>query len=178
VLAISDEYASGLIRATFTVAPRRVAVLAAKATAVGAVALVAGGLSALAAFATTQAILSEHHLDVSITDPTALRAILAAALYLVAVSLIGLSLGVLLRGTASAVAVLVVVLFLAPELLGGSATWMATVSDALPATAIRRLLSGTIWAGAPSVPHAVIVIAVYPVLLLVAAAITLRRRDA
>jgi predicted anti-sigma-YlaC factor YlaD len=41
VLAMTSEYTSGTIRATFAAAPRRLRVLAAKAAVVGAVALIA-----------------------------------------------------------------------------------------------------------------------------------------
>ena len=42
VLAMTSEYASGTISATFAAAPRRLKVLAAKAAVVGAVALITG----------------------------------------------------------------------------------------------------------------------------------------
>jgi len=46
VLTFTSEYASGLIRTTFTAVPRRRAVLAAKAAVIGAAALIAGELLA------------------------------------------------------------------------------------------------------------------------------------
>src|SRR6201999_3764190 len=46
VLAITTEFSSGMIRATFAAAPRRPVVLTAKAAVVGAVTLVAGGVLA------------------------------------------------------------------------------------------------------------------------------------
>ena len=52
VLAISSDYATGLIRTTFGAVPRRRAVLAAKAAVVGVVTLVAGELIAFATFFT------------------------------------------------------------------------------------------------------------------------------
>ncbi len=51
VLAFSTEYATGLIRTTFAAAPRRRAVLAAKATVIAAVTLVVGEVVAFASFA-------------------------------------------------------------------------------------------------------------------------------
>jgi len=55
VLAISSEYATGLIRTTFGAVPRRRAVLAAKAAVIGVVTLVAGELIAFATFFTVMA---------------------------------------------------------------------------------------------------------------------------
>ena len=51
VLAITTEFSSGMIRATFAAAPRRSLVLAAKAAVLGAVTLAAGEIAAFAAFA-------------------------------------------------------------------------------------------------------------------------------
>ena len=177
VLTISDEYTSGLIRSTFTVTPQRMAVLAAKATVVGALTLVTGGLSAVAAFGTAQTILSSQNLGISLTAPGALPAITAATGYLVTASLIGLGLGTLLRGTAPAVCAAVVLLFLAPELLRGTAPWVTTLANTLPADAIRRLVAGTVPVDAPSATQAIVVILAYPLLILMAAAVRLRRRD-
>jgi ABC-2 type transport system permease protein len=61
VLTFTSEYASGLIRTTFTAVPQRWAVLAAKAAVTGAAALITGELLAFACFLFTQAILSGRH---------------------------------------------------------------------------------------------------------------------
>ena len=58
VLAITTEFSSGMIRATFAAAPRRPLVLAAKAAVLGAVTLAAGEISAFAAFLAGQAMLT------------------------------------------------------------------------------------------------------------------------
>src|ERR1700729_2499104 len=50
VLAITSEYTSGTVRATFAAAPRRLRVLAAKAAVVGAVALITGEAAAFLSF--------------------------------------------------------------------------------------------------------------------------------
>lgn len=178
VLAVTNEYSSGLIRTTFTAMPARTGVLVAKAVVVGALTGVTGLLGGFASFGVGQAVLSQKRLGLSIADPGALRAVLATVGYLVAVSLIGLGLGVLLRRTAPAVMALVTVLFLGPELLHGSAAWMTNIANSLPGNAIRRLVSSTIWSGAPSISHAVIVIVAYPMVVLAVAAIVLRHRDA
>ena len=61
VLAFSAEYSTGLIRTTFTAAPRRRAVLAAKAAVLGTVTLAAGELVAFTSFFLVQAVLAGHH---------------------------------------------------------------------------------------------------------------------
>ena len=106
VLAISSEYATGLIRTTFGAVPRRRAVLAAKAAVIGVVTLVAGELIAFATFFTGQWALSAGHLQVSLAHPGALRGVLAAGFYLAVMAWVGLGLGALVRHTAGAITAL------------------------------------------------------------------------
>ena len=82
VLTFTSEYASGLIRTTFTAVPQRRAVLAAKAAVTGAAALIVGELLAFACFFLTQAILSGHHRGLALSHPGVLRAVLAAGFVL------------------------------------------------------------------------------------------------
>jgi ABC-type transport system involved in multi-copper enzyme maturation permease subunit len=178
VLAMTGEYSSGLIRTTFAAIPARRAVLAAKAAVICAVTLAVGLVTALAAFLAGQAILSTQHLGISLSHPDAARAIIAAGLFLPAVALTGLALGVLIRNAAGALTVVVAVLFVVPEFLNGTSQWVIDVANALPATAIRRLVSLHPVPHAPSVTQCVIVIIAYPVVTLAAAAIVLHRRDA
>ena len=178
VLAMTGEYSSGLIRTTLAAVPARRAILAAKATVVGLVALTVGLGTALAVFLAGQCILSPQHLGISLGHPGAARAVIAAGLFLSAVALTGLALGVLIRSAAGALAVLVAVLFVIPEFLNGTSQWIIDIADVLPANAIRRLVSLQALPHAPSMTESVIVIIAYPVVALAAAAVVLRRRDA
>ena len=89
VLMISGEYSTGMIRSSLTAVPRRLPVLWGKlavfAGAVFPVSLVASFVS----FFLGQALLSGHHLGVSITAPGALRSVIGAALYVTVAGLIG-----------------------------------------------------------------------------------------
>ena len=114
VLVISSEYATGLIRTTFTAVPRRRAVLAAKATIAGAVSLAAGEAIAFATFFTGQQALSAQHLQVTLAHPGALRGVLAAGFYLAVMAWAGLGLGTLIRHTAGAITSMTAVVFLLP----------------------------------------------------------------
>jgi hypothetical protein len=178
VLAMTGEYSSGLIRTTFAAVPVRCAVLAAKAAVIFALTLTAGLVTALTAFLAGQAILSGQHLGISLSHPGAVRAVIAAGLFLPAVALTGLALGVLIRNAAGALTVMVAVLFVVPEFLSGTNQWVIDVADALPANAIRRLVSLDPMPHAPSVTECVIVMIAYPAVTLAVAAIVLRRRDA
>jgi ABC-2 type transport system permease protein len=178
VLTMTGEYSSGLIRTTFAAVPPRRAVLAAKAAVVSAVTFAVGLVTALASFLAGQAILSRQHFGISLSHPGAVRAIIAAALFLVAVSLTGLALGVLIRNAAGALTAVVVLLFLGPSFLHGTSPWVIHIANALPANGIRRLVSLHPWPNAPSITEAVIIIVVYPVVALAAAAYVIHRRDA
>jgi ABC-2 type transport system permease protein len=112
VLTFTSEYASGLIRTTFTAVPRRRAVLAAKAAVTGAAALIAGELLAFACFFFTQAILSRHHRGLALSHPGVLRAVLAAGFVLAACAVAGVGIGAVIRQTAGAIAAAVTVIYL------------------------------------------------------------------
>jgi ABC-2 type transport system permease protein len=117
VLLLSDEYATGMIRASLTAVPKRLTVLWAKLSVfVGVV----GGLSVAAAFAAFfagQSLLSSQHLQVSITSPDALRLVVGAGVYMTFVGVIGMGLAGLLRNTAAAISALVGLFFVIPPVM-------------------------------------------------------------
>jgi ABC-2 type transport system permease protein len=110
VLAFTGEYSTGLIRVTFTAAPRRRAVLAAKAAVLGAVTLAAGEVVAFASFGLVQAVLAGHHEGVSLGRPGVPGAVLCAGLLLCVCALLGLALGAVTRHTAGGIAATIAVI--------------------------------------------------------------------
>ena len=117
VLAVTSEFSSGMIRATFAAAPRRPLVLAAKAAIVAAVTLVAGEILAFVAFGIGEAVLKNPAPHASLGQPGVLRAVLMAGAYPALIALIGLGLGALIRHTAGAISAVVGVLFVLPLIL-------------------------------------------------------------
>ena len=117
VLAITTEFSSGMIRATFAAAPCRALVLAAKAAVVGAVSLAAGEVLAFAAFFAGQAMLKAPAPHATLGQPGVLRAVLMAGAYPALIALIGLGIGAIVRHTAGAVCALVAVVFALPLLI-------------------------------------------------------------
>jgi ABC-2 type transport system permease protein len=118
VLLVAGEYATGLVRTSFTAVPRRLPVLWGKAIVFALTTLAVCLPVTLTAFLVGQSILSEKGLDIALGHPGVARAVLGSALYLAAVGLLGLGLGALLRSTAGAVAALLGLLF-GPQLLVG-----------------------------------------------------------
>jgi ABC-2 type transport system permease protein len=114
VLAIGSEYATGQIRTTLTVVPRRLRVLTAKTATVAAAAIAVGLLSVAAAFAVGQTILAERHINVTLSDPGVLRGLLGAVAFLGLFALFGLGVAAITRHTAGAVGVLFSVLYIVP----------------------------------------------------------------
>ena len=119
VLAITSEFSSGLIRATFAAVPRRPLVLAAKGAVLGAFTLAVGEVSAFAAFSAGQAVLKAPAPPAALGQPGVLRAVLMAGAYPALIAVIGLGIGALVRHTAGALCVLVGVLFVLPLLFTG-----------------------------------------------------------
>jgi hypothetical protein len=117
VLAVTSEFSSGMIRATFAAVPRRPLVLAAKAAVVGAVTLVAGEILAFAAFAVGEVVLKAPAPHATLGQPGVLRAVLMAGAYPALIGLIGLGLGALIRHTAGAISAVVGALFVLPLIL-------------------------------------------------------------
>jgi ABC-type transport system involved in multi-copper enzyme maturation permease subunit len=179
VLVITNEYASGLIRTTFAAVPRRTPVLWGKAAVLAAVIFALSLPAALAAFLTGQSVLSAERLDISLSEPGVVRAVVGAALYLVVVALLGLGLGAILRHTAGGVAG-VLGLLLGPQILTGFLPadladdiyrWLPSPAGLAITTARSDPSLLAPWAGFA-------LFLAYAVVLLALAAWCLRRRDA
>jgi ABC-type transport system involved in multi-copper enzyme maturation permease subunit len=113
-LVMSAEYGTGTIRATFSAAPRRPLVLAAKATVFGIVALVVSEVVAFVAYFIGQALLSAPAIHTTLSSPGALRAVAGSGLYLCVLGLIALGLAAIIRHTAGAISAFIGVLLVVP----------------------------------------------------------------
>lgn len=177
-LAVTTEYSSGTIRSTFAAVPRRLPVLVAKsvvlAAAVSAVVLV----SVFAAFTAARGVLGSQGVPLSFTAPGVLRALVGAALYLGVVALLGAGLGWLLRSAVGALAALVGLLYVLPVvgflLPDAVARVVVPLLPGNAGAAVMQLGPGGLlppWTG-------IAVFAGYAAVVLGAAALVLRRRDA
>ncbi len=179
VLAFTSEHATGLIRTTFTAEPRRWAVLAAKAAVLGAMALVTGEVLAFASFWLTQAILSSHHLGISLSHPGALGAVPAAGIYLAVVALLGLGFGVIIRHTGAAIAVLIALAYVIPTILSLlPSPWDGRIGRFFPLTAAEQLVTLHPKTDMFSPALSMLVILIWAAAALLAAAVVISRRDA
>ncbi|UGQ10399.1 DUF1349 domain-containing protein [Yinghuangia sp. ASG 101] len=125
VLFITAEFRKGMIATTFLASPRRGRVLAAKALVLGGVAFVTGVVAAGAAFAVSQPLLRDKghkpplYPDLTLGDGSVLRAVLGTAAVLALVAVFALAVGALVRNTAVAVTVIIVLLVLPQILIAG-----------------------------------------------------------
>jgi hypothetical protein len=141
VLAITTEFSSGMIRATFAAAPGRPLVLAAKAAVLGAVTLAAGEISAFAAFFAGQAMLKAPAPHATLGQPGVLRAVAMAGAYPALIALISLGIGAIIRHTAGAICALVGMVFVLPLLFSLSNSLRNTAQKFLPDTMRNSLIA-------------------------------------
>ena len=179
VLLISGEYATGMIRATLAAVPARLPVLWAKAAVFATVTLALMIPSVLAAFLIGQSILTSKHLQTNLSDPGVLRAVIGAALYLTVVGLLGIGLGALLRNTAAGISTLFGLLFVLPIIVRFlPSSWADPINKYLPSNAGEAITHVhpdpsllAPWTGFG-------LFCAYALVVLLAAAVALRRRDA
>lgn len=133
VLAITSEFASGMIRSTLAAVPTRLPVLGAKALILAGVTFAVVLPTMVATCFVGQALVGGSR--GGLTDDGVARTILGSAFYMAVVALLGLGLGTILRQAAGAIGVILVLLLLAPELLG------LVLSDPAEDTFVRYLPS-------------------------------------
>ncbi|WP_449063790.1 ABC transporter permease subunit [Planomonospora algeriensis] len=115
VLVVTSEYATGMIRTSMTVVPRRGRLLAAKIWTFGLIALVMGEIAGFGSFLLGQTVIGAAGApSAALGDPGVLRAVAGMGMIWALVGLIGVALGCLLRDTMAATTVVVAVNFIIP----------------------------------------------------------------
>ncbi len=181
ILMVTAEYGTGTIRATLAAVPRRLMVLVSKVVVFAVVALVVSEVVCFGAFFLGQWILAGRAPHATLGQPGVLQAVGGSGLYLGALGLIGLGLAVIIRHTAAAIAVFVVVLFILPLVLNAlPQSVINAVAKYLPANMGLAMISLHPFREMPLFgPWTSFAILVgYGMGLLVIGAVTLVRRDA
>ena len=180
-LTITSEYSTGLIRTSLAVQPRRGTLFAAKAVVFAVVSLVTGLVASFASFFIGQALLSSHHLNVTLSQPNVLRAVIGGALFLTACGMLAYGLGAILRHTAGAITAAIGLLFVLTVLVNFlPGTWQDHVNKWMPAIA-----GSQVWVTKASSPETLLsawaglaVLAGYAAIAIVAGLVLFRTRDA
>jgi ABC-2 type transport system permease protein len=197
VLVITSEYSSGVIRASLLAVPRRYPMMLAKGLVFAALVIIVGEIVAFCSFFIGAALVNGHEftrtarvaghavtvhgtLNVSLSQPGALRAVVGSGLYLTVLGLFALAIGALIRHTAGAITAvigMVLVIFPLADLLPGS--WGAHVHAYLPTVAGQLITQDKPSAGQLlSAWQGFGVFCAWTALLFAAAIVLLQRRDA
>lgn len=187
VLAISDEYATGMIRISLTAVPRRLILLTAKAMSLAALTFVAALLAVAGCLLAGRLMLPGAGLDaahgyalVSISHGPTLRAAIGSVLYLTLIALLSLGIATAIRDTAVSIGVVLGLLYVLPILA-------QAVSDPLrrhlqqiaPMTAGLAIQATTSLHSRPLTPWAGLgVLAAWTTGALLVGGLSLRTRDA
>jgi ABC-2 type transport system permease protein len=175
VRAITSEYATGMIRVTFSAIPGRKGVLAAKAAILAVVVLPVALVTNVTSYFLGRQILSAKHIPMSLGDPGVVQAILLGALAVSAVAVLGLALGAIIRRTSGATTALLL------AIVGSQIIGIALPEGArqyLPGTALQAVVSVRQMAGLLSPGKGLAVLAAYAAFSLGLAARMVGARDA
>ncbi|MFE1316984.1 ABC transporter permease [Kitasatospora phosalacinea] len=116
VLAVGNEYSSGMIRVSLAAVPQRGTLLAAKTAVLGALALAASLVTVFVAFFIGQAALGGG-LSTTLGSENVLRAVFGTALYLTLLCLLSAGVTVMVRHQILALAILVPFILLVSPIL-------------------------------------------------------------
>lgn len=175
VRSVAAEYATGMVRATFTAMPARALVLAAKAATAAAFVFPLALACDVVSFVLGQQILSGKHIQVALSHPGALQALVFGAVAASLVTVVGVGLAGVIRHTAGAVTA-VAMLILGGAILGQMVP--AGLRQYIPGIAVQAAVTVHRSAGLLRPGPAVLVLCAYAAIALGAASLRMAHRDA
>ena len=179
VLVMSAEYGTGTIRATFSAAPRRPFVLAAKAAVFGVVALVVSEILAFVAYFLGQSLLTAPAVHTTLGSPGALRAVVGSGAYLCVLGLFGLGLAAIIRHTAGAISAFIGILLVLPLIVSALPSSIGdSIERFLPAHIGQAIASAHPGLRTFAFWPSILLLVGYAAAALVAGGVLLVRRDA
>ena len=187
VTTLSEEYATGMIKATLTAMPRRLTALAAKAANVCALTAIASAGAVAGCLLIGRLMLPADGLDpthgyalVSLSSSATLRAAGGTVIYLTLIALLSLGLAAVIRDTAVSIGAVVSLLYLPPllaQIVGG--TLAREIKQSAPMTAGLAIQHTTNLRTLPIRPWAGLGVAAgWAAVAMVLGAIALHHRDA
>jgi hypothetical protein len=176
-LAMTGEYGTGTIRSTLAAMPRRDTLLAAKVIVVGALTLLVGEVLAFGTFFLGQAILSSGGAPTAaLSQSGVLQAVALSGACIALFALLGLGLGVVIRHTGGAIAAFAGITLLWPILIHPISEHLSHFAPAIIfANSVAAVI---IQPGNLSPTVGFLWMTVYTLVVLVAGAVVLIRRDA
>lgn len=178
-LFITSEYSSGSIRSTLTAVPHRTQVAVAKLIVLFVSLIIVCEVACFISFELGQAIFSGVVPTASLTSGTALRSVIFAGIYLTLLSILGYSLGLILRYSAACISVftsllliLPIILFLLPQ------SWQNHAAKYEPSQLGQAMMSPTTAVNSFRSWSALFVLILYVGVTFGVGVILLHRRDA
>jgi ABC-2 type transport system permease protein len=187
VLVITGEYSTGMIRSTLAAVPRRLPALWAKGVVLAVSIFVVAAVAVAICLAVMQTVLGGKGLAPDLGNSQTVRILVGTPLYLAAIALFSFAIGALLRHSAGALATVLGLLLVIENLFLIPWKPLQTISPFLPGTAGSRLLMpqeqiDLLSQGATSPVlgpwQGFAVLLVWVAVVLTAAAMLMRRRDA
>ena len=188
VLAICNEYSTGMIRVTLAAMPRRHTVFAAKAILIAGLVLAAGAVAVFGSVLAGHLILPGHGFTAArgfqpvwLSYGPTLRAACGSVLYLALIALLSLGVAVIVRDSAVAIGTVLALLYLFPIVLAfiGNEHWQHRLERWTPTIAGLTIQDTTGLRGLPITPWAGLgVLAIWAGAALLAGTLVLRLRDA
>ncbi|MGW4892144.1 ABC transporter permease subunit [Kitasatospora sp. NPDC004240] len=176
VLAVGNEYSTGMIRVSLAAVPQRGTLLTGKVVVLGALALAVSLVTAFVTFFIGQALLGSHSTDLG--EPHVLRAVLGAALYLTMLCLFSAGVTAMLHNQTLALGVLVPFFFLLSPILS-AVPKVKTLAHYFPDYAGSRMLLVYEQQDQPYGPWSGFLICLtWTLAALVGGALVLKKRDA
>ncbi|WP_043641043.1 ABC transporter permease subunit [Nonomuraea candida] len=183
VLVVTSDYATGLIRTSLTLVPRRWPVVAAKSAVVGALALLVGALAVFGTHLTARSVLGGRFSGAYATAfADRLPLLVALTLTVPVFALLGTGLGALLRSAAGATSVIVGFVYVIPIIVGNIPEPWSERLGSLMISALPRQITGdhittSVYGSLLPPPAAAAVMLAYAAAPLVSATWLVRRRD-
>jgi ABC-2 type transport system permease protein len=116
VLVVTNEYSSGMIRASLAAVPQRGVFLFCKVTVAAVLAILVGLVTSFGAFFLGQALLGEY--SVSIGDRGVLRAVIGGGLYMGLIAVFSMGAAAMLRSPLLSLGILMPFFFIISNVLG------------------------------------------------------------
>lgn len=116
VLVVSNEYSTGMIRASLAAVPQRGTFLFSKIAVAAALAFAVGMITSFAAFFLGQAMLGDH--GAHLGDPGVLRAVIGGGLYMTLITVFSMGVATMLRSPLLSLGILMPFFFLISSILG------------------------------------------------------------
>lgn len=181
VLAMTSEYATGLIRMSLTAVPSRWPVLAAKSVVVGVCALVVGPVVVFGTAVLSRAVIGSRFPLQPVADR--LPMLIVSSLSVAVFALLGLGLGAIFRHAAAAIAIVVGLVYVVPMIVGNlpepwSERLGSVMIGALPGQIVGADLTNSVYGSLLPPWVAAVVLAAYAVVPVAGGFFLLRRRDA